>query len=195
MFGVSFLELAIVAMIALLVVGPQKLPGLMRTLGEWLAKARKLTREVRAQTGIDDILREEGIDGVNELRALLRGEMGARQPRPGMHYPDPADDDEPDPALEFPVEGADCQNALPEDLSETVESIAETVVEEEKVVDVEKRATPSQIPAPPAPHRGGLPQARTMPETPKSRRDSDAALKIEDPPERDTAAASSQEEK
>ena len=89
MFGVSFLELALVAVVALMVVGPKKLPGLMRTLGEWVGKIRKMTTEMRAQTGIDEILRQEGIDGVHELRSLLRGEIHAARDRQQHDYMEP----------------------------------------------------------------------------------------------------------
>lgn len=116
MFGVSFLELAVIAIIALIVVGPQKLPTMMRTVGEWLGKLRRLTSDMRAQTGIDDILREEGIDGVVELRNLLRVSVAGS---PGVHSPNRNQSrysEAPDASLEFPVEGADASGAMPEDL-------------------------------------------------------------------------------
>ncbi len=61
MFGVSFLEITVVGLVALIVVGPQKLPQMMRTAGEWVGRLQKMTADMRVQTGIDDILREEGI--------------------------------------------------------------------------------------------------------------------------------------
>ena len=108
--------------VALLVLGPDKLPGMLRTLGQWLAKLRKLTSEVRYQSGIDDVLRAEGLDGgLNELRGLMRGGLSgsvlshaasaAQQPsRPSLdHFI-------PDKSREYPVEGVDAYGALPEDL-------------------------------------------------------------------------------
>lgn len=123
MFGVSFSEMVLIAVVALLVVGPQKLPGMLRTLGEWVGKIRRFTTEMRAQTGIDDILREEGIDGVAELRSLLRGEIAAARNR--AHQDPYGDAAQPDPNQEYPPEGPDCQDALPDDLvqpSTTAES-------------------------------------------------------------------------
>lgn len=107
-------ELAVIAVVALIFVGPQRLPGLLRTAGEWIGKLRRLTTEVRAQTGIDEILREEGIDGVRELRSLLRGEVGNRNW--GGKSPVYEGAAEPQLSDEYPVEGADAGNALPDDL-------------------------------------------------------------------------------
>jgi len=114
MFGVSFTELAMVAIVALLVVGPKKLPGMLRTVGDWVARLRRLTTEMRAQTGIDDILREEGIDGVGELRAMLRGENRAARSRDRQDFSEDAA--LADLSQEYPVEGADAGGALPDDL-------------------------------------------------------------------------------
>lgn len=115
MFGVSLSEMGLVALVALLVVGPQKLPGMLRTVGEWTAKLRRLAFEMRAQTGIDEILREEGIDGVAELRSLLRGEIAAARGR-GAFRPQDEEPLPPDPAQEYPPEGPDSLGALPDDL-------------------------------------------------------------------------------
>ncbi len=98
-----------------MVVGPKKLPGLMRTIGEWVGKIRKMTTEMRAQTGIDDILRQEGIDGVHELRSLLRGEIHAAQGKNKHDYHEP-EGEEIDLLAEYPLEGADAYGALAEDL-------------------------------------------------------------------------------
>lgn len=121
-------EIAVVGVVALVVVGPQKLPGMLRTIGQWTGKIRRMTLEMRAQTGIDEILREEGIDGVAELRSLLRGEasairQGLRGAVGGMGVggvrggADPYDDNAAsDDAIEYPPEGVDAAGAIPEDL-------------------------------------------------------------------------------
>jgi sec-independent protein translocase protein TatB len=70
-FGVSFTELLLIGAVALLIVGPKRLPAMLGTLGRWTAKLRKITTEVRYQSGIDDILRKEGFSGgLSELRQL-----------------------------------------------------------------------------------------------------------------------------
>lgn len=119
MFGVSFPELLVLGTVALLVLGPEKLPGMLRTLGQWLAKLRRLTTEVRYQSGIDDVLRAEGFDGgVNELRALMRGGGSslATYSAPARQHISGADQFQSDKSREYPVEGPDAYGALPEDL-------------------------------------------------------------------------------
>jgi sec-independent protein translocase protein TatB len=123
-FGVSFTELAVIVVVALVVVGPHKLPGMLRTAGEWARKVRRLTTEVRAQTGIDDILRAEGIDGgLNELRSMMRGDFGSvarDRARAASYSPPPADPYreaiELDTSREYPPEGVDAKGALADDL-------------------------------------------------------------------------------
>jgi sec-independent protein translocase protein TatB len=91
----------------------------LRTLGQWVAKLRRLTTEVRYQSGIDDVLRAEGFDGgLNELRSIMRGggaSPGARQPQTYRSPPAP-EPFMPDKSREYPVEGPDAYGALPEDL-------------------------------------------------------------------------------
>lgn len=113
-FSVGFSEMLLVALVALVAVGPQKLPGMLRTVGEWVGRLRRITTEMRAQTGIDAILREEGIDGVAELRSLLRGEIAAARSRHPQGEPESSV--LPEASVEYPVEGADACGAVPDDL-------------------------------------------------------------------------------
>jgi sec-independent protein translocase protein TatB len=121
-FGVSFTEIVLIGVVALVVVGPQKLPGMMRTLGEQVRKLRVFVTEMRTQTGIDDILRQEGFDGgLAELRGLLRGDLRGLGAIPlGREIPkeDPyaAAATAVDRDREYPPEGADAAGALPDDL-------------------------------------------------------------------------------
>ncbi len=47
MFDIGFWELSLLALVALLVVGPERLPKLARTAGLWLGKGRRLINSVR----------------------------------------------------------------------------------------------------------------------------------------------------
>jgi len=46
MFGIGFQELIIIAVIALLIVGPKKLPDVAKTLGKGFSEFRKATEEI-----------------------------------------------------------------------------------------------------------------------------------------------------
>lgn len=63
MFDIGFWELALIGVVALLVVGPDRLPALARTVGLWVGRIRRYVATVR-----DDIEREIQAD---ELRSLL----------------------------------------------------------------------------------------------------------------------------
>lgn len=154
MFGISFSEVILIAIVALIVVGPQKLPGMLRTLGEWIRKIRTMTTQVRAQTGIDEILRQEGIDGgISELRNLIRGDLAALT-RARTHLPEPAASDDPyesaaqvDRFREYPPEGPDAAGAIPDDLWEEPAADAPAAT-----LDAPSHAAPEPEPAPePAP--------------------------------------------
>jgi sec-independent protein translocase protein TatB len=72
----SFGELAVVVIVALVVMGPKELPKVLRKLGQWAGKLRRMAADLRAQSGIDDALRVEGLDrDIGEIRKLARGEL------------------------------------------------------------------------------------------------------------------------
>ena len=56
MFDVAPQELLLVAIVALLVIGPKDLPKAMRFVGHWVGKARGVARQFRS--GIDTMIRE-----------------------------------------------------------------------------------------------------------------------------------------
>ena len=63
MFDVGFWELAIIAVIALLVIGPERLPKAARTAGLWVGRARRMVTDVKA-----DIAREIREGDLAELK-------------------------------------------------------------------------------------------------------------------------------
>ena len=63
MFDVGFWELAIIAVIALLVIGPERLPKAARTAGLWVGRARRMVADVKA-----DIDREVRQSELAELK-------------------------------------------------------------------------------------------------------------------------------
>ena len=49
MFDVGFWELAVIVVVGLLVLGPERLPGVARQLGSWAGKARRMARVLTTQ--------------------------------------------------------------------------------------------------------------------------------------------------
>jgi sec-independent protein translocase protein TatB len=60
MFGVDSSELLIVALVALVVIGPKDLPRVMRVVGQWVGRARGMARHFRS--GIDTMIRESELE-------------------------------------------------------------------------------------------------------------------------------------
>ena len=71
MFDIGWQELFIVAVLALLVIGPKDLPRALRTMGKWVRKARTLAREF--QGGLDDVMREAELDDVKDQLVSASG--------------------------------------------------------------------------------------------------------------------------
>jgi sec-independent protein translocase protein TatB len=49
MFDISWSEFAIIAVVALIAIGPKELPGVLRMVGQWMGKARKMAAEFQSQ--------------------------------------------------------------------------------------------------------------------------------------------------
>ena len=49
MFDIGWSELVVIAIVALIAIGPKELPGVLRMVGQWMAKARKMAAEFQGQ--------------------------------------------------------------------------------------------------------------------------------------------------
>ena len=58
MFGIGLPELMIIMVIALIIIGPNKLPDLARALGKGMAEFKKATQEIKESLDMDDSLRD-----------------------------------------------------------------------------------------------------------------------------------------
>jgi sec-independent protein translocase protein TatB len=68
-------ELMVIAVVALIVVGPKDLPVLLRRLGQFMAKLRGMASEFRAS--FDEMARQSELDELRkEVAAMRRGEFG-----------------------------------------------------------------------------------------------------------------------
>ncbi|MCG6942414.1 MAG: Sec-independent protein translocase protein TatB [Thiohalocapsa sp.] len=95
MFDIGALELVVVGVVALLVVGPERLPKLARTAGLWVGRARRafvavkaeIDREMKAEE-LKEILRKQAAS--NPLEQIIEDDGGlaakrnaGKPPRPG----------------------------------------------------------------------------------------------------------------
>jgi sec-independent protein translocase protein TatB len=130
-FGLSFGELLVLLLVAVVVLGPKELPRYLRKLGEFAGRMRRLAYEMREKSGIDEVLRTEGIDrDIDEIRRLARGELGgvvaavrstANLARGEVAPANPYEETQLPPPLvaierqrEYPSEGSDSYGALPD---------------------------------------------------------------------------------
>jgi sec-independent protein translocase protein TatB len=49
MFDIGWSELVVIAVVALIAIGPKELPGVLRMVGQWIGKARKMAGEFQGQ--------------------------------------------------------------------------------------------------------------------------------------------------
>jgi len=90
MFDIAPTELLIVAVVALVVIGPKDLPGVMRNVGHWVGRARGMARHFRS--GIDTMIREAELE---EMEKKWR-EENERIMREYPMLPDAPDFDHPE---------------------------------------------------------------------------------------------------
>ncbi|MFC1869577.1 twin-arginine translocase TatA/TatE family subunit [Thermodesulfobacteriota bacterium] len=72
MFGIGLPELIIIMVIALIVIGPSKLPDLAKALGKGMAEFRKATQEIKESLDLDEGIEEIKEDLVDAMSGLDR---------------------------------------------------------------------------------------------------------------------------
>jgi TatA/E family protein of Tat protein translocase len=72
MFGIGLPELIIIMVIALIVIGPSKLPDLARALGKGMAEFRKATQEIKESLDLEGEFHEVKNDLVDSLSGIER---------------------------------------------------------------------------------------------------------------------------
>ena len=97
MFGVDSGELLIIAVVALLIIGPKDLPKAMRVVGHWVGRARGMARHFRS--GIDTMMRESELEEM-EKKWREENERIMRE-HPPTSWDDPP---LPPPAVTMPPE-------------------------------------------------------------------------------------------
>jgi sec-independent protein translocase protein TatB len=78
MFDIGWSEFVLIAVVALIAIGPKELPGVLRTVGQWMGKARKMAAEFQSQ--FQEAMREaemadlkKSFDDVREAASGLSG--------------------------------------------------------------------------------------------------------------------------
>ncbi len=64
MFDIGWQELFILAVLAIIVIGPKDLPGAIRTIAKWIRKARSMARDLH--DGLDEVVREADLDDLKK---------------------------------------------------------------------------------------------------------------------------------
>ena len=91
MFGFDSAELAIIAVLALIFIGPKELPRVMRTVGYWVGRVRGMARHFTS--GIETMVREAELEEM-EKRWREENERIMRLHPANTDYPEPG---QPDP--------------------------------------------------------------------------------------------------
>ena len=72
MFGIGLPELIVIMIIALVVIGPSKLPDLAKAIGRGMAEFRKATQEIKDSLDLDDEIQEIKRDIVDSIDSVDR---------------------------------------------------------------------------------------------------------------------------
>jgi sec-independent protein translocase protein TatB len=85
MFDVAPTELLLVAVVALVVIGPKDLPKAMRVVGNWVGKARGMARHFRS--GLDTMMRESELEEMEKKWKEENERIMAANPAPALEAP------------------------------------------------------------------------------------------------------------
>jgi sec-independent protein translocase protein TatB len=78
MFDIASTELLLVAVVALVVIGPKDLPKAMRFVGQWVGRARGVARHFRS--GFDEMVRQAELEEMEKKWAAENARIMAEHP-------------------------------------------------------------------------------------------------------------------
>ena len=87
MFGIGMPELLIIMAVALIVIGPKKLPDLARALGKGMAEFKRAAQDIKESINLDEDIRD--------VKDGLADAVSGRDPVEAAHPAPPAKDDTP----------------------------------------------------------------------------------------------------
>ncbi len=70
MFDISWFELLVVAVVALVIIGPKDLPRTLRNIAQWVRRGRRMMNQFRS--GFDDMVREAELDELRQQASKLQ---------------------------------------------------------------------------------------------------------------------------
>lgn len=85
MFGVDSTEFLLVAVVALIVIGPKDLPKAMRVVGNWVGKARRMAGHFRS--GFDEMMRQAELEEMEKKWKEENARIMAANPPPALDPP------------------------------------------------------------------------------------------------------------
>ena len=140
-FGLGSSELLLVAIVALIVIGPKDLPRLLRTMGQYMRKIQGMAREF--QNHLNEAAKEAGVDDVKkEVKGMTNFTVTADLDKQGNEIKRAIESSAPKPAAPNGAGGAKSDGAAKD------------------------KAAPKTEPAKPAPAAASKPVAATEPVTP-----------------------------
>jgi sec-independent protein translocase protein TatB len=161
MFDIGWSELVVIAVVALIAIGPKELPGVLRMVGQWMGKARKMAAEFQGQ--FQEAMREaemadlkKTFDEVKEAATGFAGDnvMTSLQKDVGdalrigdIDKPAASLDAPATPAIEPPVTPTTPEAPIPETFTE---AMAHSAAMEPLAITREIQPAPLDI-APPTP--------------------------------------------
>jgi sec-independent protein translocase protein TatB len=150
MFDIGGLELLLIAIVGLLVIGPDRLPETLRTLGLWLGRLRRsftaVKSEIEKEIGMDEVRRQLHNESVMEEMKRIEREVQKSTILPDSTQHGPTEAEQPTSGV--PIQG-------PEADAESDATSADTTSADEKPADTpsadSESAAGGSEPTPPRP--------------------------------------------
>ena len=102
MLDIGWQELILIAILAIVVVGPKDLPKMMRVVGQWTGKARAMAREF--QQSFEQMAQEAELEELRKEVNQIKDNNPLTELRDDIQkIQDPFFPDEPDPAVTDPL--------------------------------------------------------------------------------------------
>ena len=95
MLDLGWSEMLLIAVVAIVVIGPKDLPKALRSVGQWVGRARRVAREFK--DNVDDMVRDSELDELRrETEQMSR--FSIEEPKPATPPPAPGVEPEAAPA-------------------------------------------------------------------------------------------------